>query len=54
MQDLSLVANLGIPHAERNGHHYFKGLGMFSAEVQEAVLEAHRDLYRRHARVSSR
>jgi L-alanine-DL-glutamate epimerase-like enolase superfamily enzyme len=45
MQDLCVVANLGIPHAERNGHHYFKGLGMFPIKVQEAVLDAHPDLY---------
>jgi hypothetical protein len=49
MQDLSMVANLGITHVERNGQHYFKGLSMFPSSVQEAVLEAHGDLYHRHA-----
>jgi hypothetical protein len=48
MQDLCMVANLGITHVERNGHHYFKGLGMFPADIQEAVLAAHPDLYHRH------
>jgi hypothetical protein len=49
MQDLCVLANLGIPHAERNGQHYFKGLSMFPQAVQEAVLKAHPDLYHRHA-----
>ncbi|HWE01350.1 MAG TPA: hypothetical protein VG326_02995 [Tepidisphaeraceae bacterium] len=49
MQDLCVVANLGIPHAERNGHHYFKGLDMFPREVQDAVLAAHPDLYHRQS-----
>lgn len=49
MQDLCVLANLGIPHAERNGQHYFKGLSMFPADVQEAALRAHPDVYRRHA-----
>ena len=47
MQDLCVLGNLGIPHAERNGHHYFKGLGMFPRDVQDAALAAHPDLYRR-------
>ncbi|MEA2734914.1 MAG: hypothetical protein QOE14_1365 [Humisphaera sp.] len=46
MQDLAVVATLGIPHVERNGHHYFRGLSMFPPEVQRKVLAAHRDLYR--------
>ena len=25
-QDLATIAALGLPHVERNGHHYFKGL----------------------------
>jgi hypothetical protein len=48
-QDLSALANFGIPHAERNGQHYFKGLSMFPRDVQESVLRSHPDLYRRHA-----
>ena len=49
MQDLAVVANLGITHLERNGQHYFKGLAMFPADIQNAVLDEHPDLYRRHA-----
>jgi hypothetical protein len=41
------MANLGIAHVERNGHHYFSGLSMFSKEIQGQVLEAHPDLYQR-------
>lgn len=46
MQDLAVVATLGIPHVERNGHHYFRGLSMFPPAVQQDVLRAHGDLYR--------
>ncbi len=49
MQDLCVVANLGITHAERNGHHYFKGLSMFPRAVEEEVVAAHPDTYHRHA-----
>ncbi len=38
MEDLAVVATLGISHAERNGHHYFAGLSAFSRDTQEAVL----------------
>jgi hypothetical protein len=48
MQDLALMANLGIEHVERNGHHYFKGLSVLPDDVQEQVLRHHGDLYRRH------
>ncbi len=48
LQDLAVLASLGVPHAERNGHHYFAGLSMFSPAVQEEVLVHHSDLYRRH------
>ncbi len=48
LQDLSAVANFGIDHVERNGHHYFKGLTVVPQDVQDAVLAAHPDLYRRH------
>ena len=47
-QDLAVLASLGISHAERNGHHYFKGLSMFLDGVQTEVLRHHRDLYQRH------
>ena len=47
-QDLAVLATLGIPHAERNGHHYFRGLSMVPDDLQAQVLERHADLYRRH------
>jgi hypothetical protein len=46
MQDLAVVATLGISHVERNGHHYFRGLSMFPRDVQQQVLKHHGDLYR--------
>ncbi len=50
LQDLAVMACLGIEHIERNGHHYFRGLSMLPAEVQAQVLAHHPDLYRRHER----
>ena len=49
-QDLAALASFGVTHAERNGHHYFRGLSMYPADVQESVLQAHGDLYARHER----
>ncbi len=46
MQDLAVLASLGIRHAERNGHHYFTGLSMHEPSVQETVAAQHPDLYR--------
>jgi hypothetical protein len=46
MQDLAVIATLGIGHAERNGHHYFRGLSAFPQSAQQQVLAAHGDLYR--------
>lgn len=46
LQDLAVLGSLGIPHAERNGHHYFTGLSMHEQAVQEAVVTQHGDLYR--------
>ncbi len=48
-QDLAVLATLGIPHAERNGHHYFAGLSQFSPAIQSAAQIAHADLYEPHA-----
>lgn len=48
LQDLAVMANLGIDHVERNGHHYFRGLSMYPPTVQEQVLSNHADAYRRH------
>jgi hypothetical protein len=47
LQDLAAVATLGIESVERNGQHYFRGLSMVPHDVQEAVADAHPDLYRR-------
>jgi hypothetical protein len=48
LQDLAVVATLGIAHAERNGHHYFAGLSQFPASVQGEILRRHGDLYAAH------
>lgn len=45
--DLAAVAMLGIEHVERNGHHYFRGLGHLSEAEKRTALEAHPDLYER-------
>ena len=47
LQDLTVVASLGIDNAERNGHHYFLGLSMVPESIQSQVLVAHDDLYTR-------
>lgn len=44
-QDFAVAAALGIQHSERNGHHYFAGLSMYPHRIQQAVLDAHPDLY---------
>ena len=49
LQDLAVVASLGIPHVERNGHHYFAGLSMFPAPIQNQTAQDHPDLYQRNA-----
>lgn len=48
LQDLALMALLGIDHVERNGHHYYKGLSLWPAEWQDTTLAAHADLYTPH------
>ena len=47
LQDLAMMALLGITHVERNGHHYFRGLSAFPQRVQEGTLLMHEDLYER-------
>lgn len=50
--DLAVAATLGISHAERNGHHYFKGLSILPFKEAEAALQAHPDLYhKQHGRI---
>jgi hypothetical protein len=48
LQDLAVCASLGIPHVERNGHHYFRGLSMFPPDIQDRILRHHGDLYTQH------
>jgi hypothetical protein len=45
LQDLAVVAGLGVGSVERNGHHYFAGLSAFPAAVQEQILKQHGGLY---------
>lgn len=44
-QDLATIASLGLTHVERNGHHYFRGLGHLPARDRAQALEAHPALY---------
>jgi hypothetical protein len=44
-QDLAHLAALGIQHAERNGHHYVRGLNHLPAAEQDACAERHACLY---------
>lgn len=44
-QDLAHLACLGVTHAERNGHHYVRGLDHLSTTERAACLERHGDLY---------
>lgn len=48
LQDLALMALLGIEHVERNGHHYYRGLNVWPELWQSSVLTNHGDLYERH------
>ena len=45
--DLAVVAALGITHVERNGQHYFRGLGHLGAAEKADALARHSDLYER-------
>lgn len=44
-QDLAQLAALGIPHAERNGHHYVRGLDHLSPAERQACAQTHHSLY---------
>lgn len=44
-EDLTALSSLGITHAERNGHHYFRGLSHLSRETQLQALKSHPGLY---------
>lgn len=45
LQDYSVMALLGIPHVERNGHHYYRGLTSWPEEWQNKAAVSHPDLY---------
>lgn len=44
-QDLALVALLGLPHVERNGHHFVDGFAGRPPEEAARFRRAHPDLY---------
>ncbi|MFT4708908.1 MAG: hypothetical protein ACI9D0_001836 [Bacteroidia bacterium] len=44
-QDLTTAAALGLKHVERNGHHYFKGLGHLSRAEATDAAKMHPDLW---------
>ena len=45
-QDLCVAAALGIPHSERNGHHYIRAFEYFSPKEREAAIREFPELYR--------
>lgn len=49
MQDLAVLATLGVDHSERNSHHYFKGITVWPDDIQEQVVKYHPDLFSMHA-----
>ncbi|MDP6424330.1 MAG: mandelate racemase, partial [Planctomycetota bacterium] len=48
-QDTAVIAALGIEHAERNGHHYVRGLSFLPEAEQAAALRDFPSLYERTA-----
>jgi len=56
LEDLAVLATLGIEHAERNGHHYFAGLSMLPDDVQALAPLAlpHRCIVRSDAALRGR
>ena len=49
MQDLAVLATLGVDHSERNSNHYFKGITVWSDDIQAQVVKCHPDLFSLHA-----
>jgi hypothetical protein len=45
LQDLAVMARLNIPHVERNGYHYVKGIYFLPEEARQVTLHNHPDLY---------
>ena len=50
-QDLALVSALGLPHVERNGHHYFRGQDHLADSEREHLQSAHGELYTSEGRL---
>lgn len=48
LNDLEVMAALGIEDIERNGHHYFKGLSMFPVGLQKRMVARYPSLYEWH------
>jgi hypothetical protein len=46
-QDCAVAAALGIPHSERNGHHYIRAFEYFSDRERETALREYPSLYAR-------
>jgi len=46
IQDLAVMAAIGIESVERNGHHFMAGLSQFPEVTHQQVLDAHPGLYR--------
>jgi hypothetical protein len=44
-QDLATIRALGLPHAERNGFHYVRGLAHCSERERDLATRLHGDLY---------
>lgn len=44
-QDLVTASVLGLPHVERNGHHYFRGLDHLPPQLVDDAQRAHPDVY---------
>jgi hypothetical protein len=47
LQDLAVMAALGIQSVERNGHHYHAGLSQLPEPIQRETLAHHSDLYQK-------
>lgn len=46
LQDMAVVATLGLEHVERNGHHYFGNLRAYPGPIWRGALGGHADLFR--------
>ncbi len=46
-QDLVVAAVMGLTHIERNGHHYFGCVAPLDRNIEDRLLEAHPDAFRR-------